>query len=76
YASLVRTNQQLIKAVSPSNRIVARWSWDSHQRLANLPLVRLGEDAHRKPVLLTCDRKNVTILIVGESSRGDDVSLG
>ncbi|WP_262190761.1 sulfatase-like hydrolase/transferase, partial [Escherichia coli] len=66
----------LIKALSPSNSIVASWSWYSHQRLANLPLVRIGEDAHRNPLMLKGDRKNLTILIVGETSRGDDFSLG
>ncbi|ECC4967126.1 phosphoethanolamine transferase EptA [Salmonella enterica] len=76
YASLFRNNKQLIKALSPSNSIVASWSWYSHQRLANLPLVRIGEDAHRNPLMLKGDRKNLTILIVGETSRGDDFSLG
>lgn len=76
YASLFRNNKQLIKALSPSNSIVASWSWYSHQRLANLPLVRIGEDAHRNPLMLKSDRKNLTILIVGETSRGDDFSLG
>lgn len=57
YASLFRNNKQLIKALSPSNSIVASWSWYSHQRLANLPLVRIGEDAHRNPLMLKGDRK-------------------
>lgn len=57
YASLFRNNKQLIKSLSPSNSIVASWSWYSHQRLANLPLVRIGEDAHRNPLMLKGDRK-------------------
>ncbi|WET40315.1 phosphoethanolamine transferase EptA [Citrobacter enshiensis] len=75
YASLFRNNKQLIKALSPSSSIVATSSWYSHQRLANLPLVRIGEDAHRNPLMLKEPRKNLTILIVGETSRGDNFSL-
>lgn len=75
YASLFRNNKQLIKALSPSSSIVATSSWYSHQRLANLPLVRIGEDAHRNPLMLKESRKNLTILIVGETSRGDNFSL-
>ncbi|WP_411901373.1 phosphoethanolamine transferase domain-containing protein, partial [Salmonella enterica] len=52
YASLFRTNTQLIKALSPSNRIAASWSWYSHQRLTNLPLLRTGEVAHLNPFML------------------------
>ena len=76
YASLFRNNKELVKALSPSNGIVASWSWYSHQRLAHLPLVRIGEDAHRNPVMQQEKRKNLTILIVGETSRGENYSLG
>lgn len=69
YASLFRNNKELVKSLSPSNSIVASWSWYSHQRLANLPLVRIGEDAHRNPLMQNEKRKNLTILIVGETSR-------
>ncbi|NDO81813.1 phosphoethanolamine transferase EptA [Citrobacter sp. NCU1] len=75
YASLFRNNKQLIKALSPSGSIVATSSWYSHERLANLPLVRIGEDAHRNPLMLKEPRKNLTILIVGETSRADNFSL-
>lgn len=34
YASLFRNNKELVKSLSPSNSIVASWSWYSHQRLA------------------------------------------
>ncbi|WP_448886105.1 phosphoethanolamine transferase EptA [Citrobacter telavivensis] len=76
YASLFRNNKELVKALSPSNGIVASSSWYSHQRLAHLPLVRIGEDAHRNPQMPQEKRKNLTILIVGETSRGENFSLG
>jgi lipid A ethanolaminephosphotransferase len=76
YASLFRNNKALIKALSPSNSIAAGASWYKHQRQASLPLARLGEDAHRRPQWLAGRRKNLTILIVGETSRADNFSLG
>ena len=75
YASLFRNNKELVKALSPSNSIAASWSWYSHHRLANLPLVRIGEDAQQKPQMLAGPKKNLTILIVGETSRADNFSL-
>ncbi|ENY6511378.1 phosphoethanolamine transferase EptA [Escherichia coli] len=47
----------------------------SHQRSANLPLIRIGEDAHRNPLMQNGKRKNLTILIVGETSRAENFSL-
>ncbi|UAT34034.1 phosphoethanolamine transferase EptA [Escherichia fergusonii] len=75
YASLFRNNKELVKSLSPSNSIVASWSWYSHQCLAHLPLVRIGEDAHRNPLMQQGERKNLTILIVGETSRAENFSL-
>lgn len=57
YASLFRNNKELVKSLSPSNSIVASWSWYSHQRSANLPLIRIGEDAHRNPLMQNGKRK-------------------
>jgi len=75
YASLFRNNKELVKSLSPSNSIVATSSWYSHQRLAHLPLVRIGEDAHRNPLMVKEKRKNLTIVVLGETSRGDNFSL-
>lgn len=75
YASLFRNHRELIKALSPSNSIAASLSYYKHHRLENQPLVRIGEDAHQRPEWLSGSRKSLTILIVGETSRGDDFSL-
>ena len=75
YASLFRNNKELIKGLSPSNSIAASLSWYKHHRLTNQPLVRIGEDAHRNPLMLNGAKKNLTILIVGETSRGRNFSL-
>lgn len=76
YASLFRNNKELVKSLSPSNSIVASLSWYSHNRMDNLPLVRIGEDAQQRPEMKNGPRKNLTILVVGETSRAADFSLG
>ncbi|MCS2150434.1 phosphoethanolamine transferase EptA [Scandinavium manionii] len=76
YASLFRNNKELVKSLNPSNSIVAVNSWYSHDRLAHLPLVRIGEDAMQKPVMKNGPRHNLTILVLGETSRADNFSLG
>ncbi|XTZ37162.1 phosphoethanolamine transferase EptA [Salmonella enterica] len=76
YASLFRNNKELVKSLSPSNSIAASLSWYNHNRAANLPLVHIGEDAKQRPEMQHGPRKNLTILIVGETSRADNFSLG
>ncbi|SFT51249.1 lipid A ethanolaminephosphotransferase [Kosakonia arachidis] len=76
YASLFRNNKELVKSLSPSNSIVASLSWYSHNRMDNLPLVSIGEDARQRPEMKNGPRKNLTILVVGETSRAANFSLG
>ncbi|WP_342321474.1 phosphoethanolamine transferase EptA [Kosakonia sp. BYX6] len=76
YASLFRNNKELVKSLSPSNSIAASLSWYSHNRMDNLPLVKIGEDAHQRPEMQNGPRKNLTILVLGETSRAADFSLG
>lgn len=74
YASLFRNNRELVKTLSPSSSIAASWSYYSHHRQANLPLVRIGEDAKLLANRQT-GKPSLTILIVGETSRADNFSL-
>ncbi|ANR78128.1 phosphoethanolamine transferase EptA [Kosakonia sacchari] len=76
YASLFRNNKELVKSLSPSNSITASLSWYSHNRTANLPLVRIGEDARQRPEMQHGPHKNLTILVLGETSRAANFSLG
>lgn len=75
YASLFRNNKELVKSLSPSNSIAASWSYYRYRQRENQPLVRIGEDARLNPQRLTGAKKNLTILIVGETSRADNFSL-
>ncbi|MEQ6277625.1 phosphoethanolamine transferase EptA [Kluyvera huaxiensis] len=76
YASLFRNNKELVKTLNPSNSIVAINSWYFHHEMDNLPLVKIGEDAKQKATMTNGPRKNLTILIVGETSRAANFSLG
>ncbi|EKQ7195416.1 phosphoethanolamine transferase EptA [Klebsiella oxytoca] len=75
YASLFRNNKELVKSLSPSNSIVAVNSWYAHNRMDNLPLVKIGEDAVQKPQMRSGPRKNLTIVVLGETSRAANFSL-
>ncbi len=75
YASLFRNQKELIKSLSPSNSIVATLSWYNHSRTANLPLVKIGLDAKQKPAMLAGPKRNLTILVVGETTRAVNFQL-
>ncbi|QNK09926.1 phosphoethanolamine transferase EptA [Enterobacter sp. JUb54] len=76
YASVFRNNKELVKSLSPSNSIVAINSWYFHNKMDNLPLVKIGEDATQKAEMRHGPRKNLTILVLGETSRAQNFSLG
>ncbi|EPJ7882828.1 phosphoethanolamine transferase EptA [Raoultella planticola] len=76
YASVFRNNKELVKSLSPSNSIIAINSWYAHNKMDNLPLVKIGEDAVQKPEMHSGPRKNLTILVLGETSRAQNFSLG
>ncbi|QDX28735.1 phosphoethanolamine transferase EptA [Dickeya poaceiphila] len=75
YASLMRNNKELVKSLTPSNIILAGISYYRHHAQANLPLVQIGLDAH-KNVPADNTKKNLVILVVGETSRAENFSLG
>ncbi|MGM3162748.1 phosphoethanolamine transferase EptA [Dickeya undicola] len=76
YASLMRNNKELVKSLTPSNIIFANISYYRHHAQANLPLVQIGLDAHKKPLPNSDAKKNLVVLVVGETSRAENFSLG
>ncbi|TKI05850.1 phosphoethanolamine transferase EptA [Martelella alba] len=76
YASLMRNNQQLIKSLVPSNMVMGGYSYYKHDVSRNMPFVPIGLDAHKLPPSADNGRKNLVILVVGETSRAQDFSLG
>lgn len=75
YASLFRNQKELIKSLSPSNSIVATISWYNHNKTSNLPLEKIGLDAHLSESIEKGSKKNLTILVVGETTRSFNFQL-
>lgn len=76
YAAFMRNNSNIIKYLSPSNYISAVYNQYDYLKYRDLPFVELGNDAHIQPNHATNSKKNVTILIVGETARAQNFSLG
>ncbi|GAB7205182.1 hypothetical protein OS31_21220 [Dickeya oryzae] len=72
----MRNNKELVKSLTPSNIILANISYYRHHAQANLPLVQIGLDAHKNPLPAGDVKKNLVILVVGETSRAENFSLG
>jgi len=75
YASLFRNEKELIKSLGPSNSIAATLSWYKHSQTSNLPLVQIGLDAKTNPALLNGPKKNLTIVVLGETTRAVNFQL-
>ena len=76
YASLMRNNQQLIKSLVPSNMVAGSYSYYKHDYIKRLPFVPIGLDAHKTPPVNDNEKKNLVIVVVGETSRAQNFSLG
>lgn len=77
YASLVRNNKGLVKMITPANIVSGtghyvdqRWLQGSQQ------LVKIGEDARKGPLIAAEQKKTLVVLVVGETGRAEDFSLG
>ncbi len=76
YASLFRNNKSIVKMVTPANYVSAVVKYSKARWFAgDQTLIRLGEDAHKGPVLLAQNKKTVLVLVVGEASRAQNYSL-
>lgn len=76
YASLFRNNKTIVKMVTPANYISAVVKYSKNRWFAgDQTLVRLGEDAHKGPVILAQQKKTVLVLVIGEASRAQNYSL-
>lgn len=77
YASLVRNNKGLVKMITPANIVSGtghyvdqRWLQGSQQ------LVKIGQDARKGPLIAAEQKKTLVVLVVGETGRAEDFSLG
>ena len=74
YASLARNNRHLSHMILPTNFIFASVSYFKEQlKVSNIPFDPISLNSKRKNVNQA--KKNVTILIIGETARADRFSL-
>ncbi|MFL4555823.1 phosphoethanolamine transferase EptA [Yersinia kristensenii] len=77
YASLIRNNKSIVKMLTPSNFVSGGVQFAKHKYFArNMPLVTIGEDAHKGPLISGQQKKTLVILVVGETARAENFSLG
>lgn len=77
YASLIRNNKSIVKMLTPSNFVSGSFQFAKHKYFtSNMPLVTLGEDAHKGPLISGQPKKTLVILVVGETARAENFSLG
>ena len=76
YASLFRNNKAIVKMVTPANYVSAIAKYSKNRWFAgDQTLVRIGEDAHKGPLILAQKKKTVLVLVIGEASRAENYSL-
>lgn len=76
YASLLRNNKNMVKMVTPANYISAISRYSQARWFAgDQTLIKIGEDAHKGPVINQQKKKTVVVFIVGEASRAENYSL-
>lgn len=75
-SSMFRNHHELRLMVVPSNYIGASMGYLSEQvASAQRPFVKIGEDASRSPRWASHQRKSLTVLVVGESARAENIGL-
>ncbi|MCP5015353.1 MAG: phosphoethanolamine--lipid A transferase [Ketobacter sp.] len=78
YASVFRNNRQLRYIVAPSGYLYSLTTYAQKSlKSNNTPFEHLGEDAHKGNHWANLsDRKHVLIMVVGETARAQNFSLG
>ncbi|WP_019209900.1 phosphoethanolamine transferase EptA [Yersinia massiliensis] len=77
YASLIRNNKSIVKMLTPSNFVSGSFQFAKHKYFAsNMSLVKIGEDAHLGPLINRQQKKTLVVLVVGETARAENFSLG
>lgn len=76
YAAFMRNNFSVIKYLTPSNYINALYKQYDYLKYKELPFIELGNDAYQQISSLSNKQKNVMILIIGETARAQNFSLG
>ena len=77
YASLIRNNKNLIKMITPANVVSGTGHYvDQRYLQGSQELVKIGENAHKGPLISAATKKTLVVLVVGETARAENFSLG
>jgi lipid A ethanolaminephosphotransferase len=77
YASLIRNNKSVVKMLTPSNFVAGTIKFTQQRYFTrNLPLIKIGEDAKKGSLISGQQKKTLVILVVGETARAENFSLG
>ena len=77
YASLIRNNKGLVKMITPANIVSGAGHYvDQRYLQGSQTLVKIGEDAHKGPLIAAAAKKTLVVLVVGETARAENFSLG
>lgn len=77
YASLIRNNKGLVKMVTPANIISGAGHYVNNRWLkGSQAWVHIGQDAHKGPAIAAEQKKTLVVLVVGETARAENFSLG
>lgn len=76
YASLFRNNRVLEKMLVPSNTVAGVVKVVNNRIDANRPFIEIGTDAKKGDFILHQPKKTLVILVVGETARAENFSLG
>ena len=76
YAAMFREHRDLKSMLSPQNSIASTLSYYRHKApKENLPLIRVGEDAHLIQQAQLGQLPKLMVLVVGETARAESFSL-
>ncbi|MFH8134404.1 phosphoethanolamine transferase EptA [Pantoea osteomyelitidis] len=77
YASLIRNNKGLVKMITPANIVSGSGHYiDERWFQGSQALVKIGQDARKGPLIMSEKKKTLVILVVGETARAENFSLG
>lgn len=77
YASLIRNNKGLIKMVTPANIVSGTGHYVNNRWMkGSQAWVHIGQDAHKGPTISAGQKKTLVVLVVGETARAENFSLG
>ncbi|MDU6433106.1 MAG: phosphoethanolamine transferase EptA [Pantoea sp.] len=77
YASLIRNNKGLVKMVTPANIVSGAGHYVNNRWMkGSQEWVHIGQDAHKGPTIAAEQKKTLVVLVVGETARAENFSLG